>query len=338
MAEPTPTPTPTPSPSLDPGDLADTAENFIDKVVDVNWWFDELLQPAIQALIIVVILLVIRFLLYRAVDRYVKRIEAGVEKETRETGEEKQRAMSLTARVVIGDDPIALRRRTQRAETIGSLAKTIIGVVIWTMLVLMVLGQFGFNLTPLIAGAGIVGVALGFGAQSLVQDFLSGVFMLMEDQYGLGDIIDMGEASGTVEDVSLRVTSLRAVDGVVWHVRNGEVVRVGNMSQGWSRALLDVGVGYGEDVGKVRNVLTEVAHAMSEESGWRDKFLEEPSVLGIQDLAADSVVVRMTIKTTPGDQWEIARELRQRIKHRFDAEGIEIPFPQRTVWMRTPKD
>jgi small conductance mechanosensitive channel len=177
-------------------------------------------------------------------------------------------------------------------------------------------------------------VALGFGAQSVVSDFLSGVFMLLEDQYGVGDIVDLGEASGVVEDVHLRVTRLRAVDGVVWYVRNGEVVRVGNMSQNWSRALLDIGVAYDSDVPRVKQLMEQVARELAADDAWAPLVLAEPEVWGVEQLAADAIVVRLVVKTVPGEQWGVARELRQRIKERFDAEGVEIPFPQRTVWMR----
>jgi small conductance mechanosensitive channel len=206
--------------------------------------------------------------------------------------------------------------------------------VILSIAFLMILAEWGFNLAPLVAGAGIVGVALGFGAQALVSDFLSGVFMLLEDQYGVGDIIDMDGTEGTVEDVQLRVTRLRSVNGVVWWVRNGEVTRVGNMSQNWSRAVLDVGVAYDSDIARVRELMADEANALYADEQWGTLLLEEPEVWGVESLGNDSIVIRLVLKTLPGEQWRIARELRERIKGRFDAEGVEIPFPQRTVWVR----
>ena len=142
-------------------------------------------------------------------------------------------------------------------------------------------------MAPLIASAGILGVALGFGAQSLVKDFLSGIFMIFEDQYGVGDVIDAGEASGTVEAVGLRVTRLRDVDGTVWYVRNGEIQRVGNMSQNWARTVLDVSVAYTEDLQRVRRVLQEVAHDLWYDDEYRGKIIEEPEVWGVQSLDPD---------------------------------------------------
>ena len=150
-------------------------------------------------------------------------------------------------------------RRAQRALTMGSLLRSIVTGVIAVIVLIMAIAQLGYNIAPLIASAGIIGLALGFGAQSLVKDFLSGIFMIFEDQYGVGDVIDLGEVSGTVEAVTLRVTRLRGIDGTVWYVRNGEILRVGNQSQNWARTVLDVSVGYGEDLARVRRVLKEVA-------------------------------------------------------------------------------
>ena len=172
-------------------------------------------------------------------------------------------------------------------------------------------------------------MAIGFGSQSLVRDFLSGAFILVEDQFGVGDIVDVGEASGTVEAVSLRTTRLRAIDGTVWHVPNGEIRRVGNMSQHWSRALLDIEVAYDTVVEHARAVIKRVADSVWSED---DGVLEEPELWGVEQLGANGVMLRLVVKTTPSQQWRVSRELRERIKVAFDEEGIEIPFPQQTVW------
>jgi small conductance mechanosensitive channel len=201
--------------------------------------------------------------------------------------------------------------------------------VIWATAALMCLGEVGIDLGPLIAGAGVLGVAIGFGSQSLVRDFLSGAFILVEDQFGVGDIVDVGEASGTVEAVSLRTTRLRAIDGTVWHVPNGEIRRVGNMSQHWSRALLDIEVAYDTVVAHARSVIKRVADAVWAED---DGVLEEPELWGVEQLGANGVMLRLVVKTTPSQQWRVSRQLRERIKAAFDEEGIEIPFPQQTVW------
>ena len=158
--------------------------------------------------------------------------------------------------------------------------------------------------------------------------------MIVEDQYGVGDVIDLGEATGTVEAVTLRVTRLRDINGTVWYVPNGEILRVGNMSQNWSRAVVDVSVAYSEDLNRVKRVLKEIAVDLWDDDDWRELIIEEPEVTGVELLAADSVNLRVMIKTLPMEQWAVARELRQRIKARFDHEGIEIPFAQRVVWHR----
>lgn len=225
-------------------------------------------------------------------------------------------------------------RRAQRADALGALARSVATAVIWLLAIFLILGAVGINLAPLIASAGIVGIALGFGAQELVQDLISGIFMLVEDQYGVGDIIDVGEATGVVESVGLRSTRIRAIDGTLWHVPNGEIRRVGNMSQQWARTLLDISVAYDTDVDAAMALITEVACIMAAEEGYADKFLEEPEMWGVEDFGADSIVLRLVIKTRPAEQWTVGRELRRRLKHAFDEVGVEIPFPQRTVWLR----
>ncbi|WP_244962980.1 mechanosensitive ion channel family protein [Nocardioides dongkuii] len=225
-------------------------------------------------------------------------------------------------------------RRVQRAKTMGDLLKSIITGILVAMFGTMILSELGVNIAPIIASAGIIGIALGFGAQSLVKDFLSGVFMIVEDQYGVGDVVDVGEATGTIEAVSLRVTRLRDLNGTVWYVPNGEIMRVGNMSQNWSRAVVDVSVGYSEDLVRVQRVLREIAHDLWQDEDYRGVIIEEPEVTGVEMLAADAVNLRVLVKTSPNEQWAVARALRQRIKARFDHEGIEIPFAQRVVWHR----
>ncbi len=230
--------------------------------------------------------------------------------------------------------PASAARHEQRAKAMGSLLKSVATGLIYAIAVVMILSEVGVNVAPLLASAGVVGLAIGFGAQSLVSDFLSGVFMIFEDQYGVGDVIDAGEAIGTVEAVSLRVTRIRDINGTVWYVRNGEIVRIGNMSQNWAQTVLDIQVAYSEDLHRVREILRDVAHDMWEDDEYRGKIIAEPEVWGIQSLDADGVTVRVVLKTAPLEQWGIAREMRERIKGRFDFEGIEIPFPQRVVWHR----
>ena len=224
-------------------------------------------------------------------------------------------------------------RRQQRAKTMADVLGRLANAVIWGIAVLVVLGELGINLAPLIAGAGVLGIALGFGAQSLVRDFLSGFFMLVEDQFGVGDVIDVGGAvggpgagvSGTVEGVSLRTTRLRDVEGVVWHVPNGEIKRVGNKSQQWSRALLDIEVDRDTDISKAIEVIKQTADAIWRDDGWRDSILSEPDVWGLEELGAQSMKIRLVVQTLPLEQWRVARELRARIKAALDEAGIETP-------------
>lgn len=275
--------------------------------------------------------MVVRWLLHRVVDRAVSRAARGVLPE-RVSRVARGRLRPKESTNVA--DLATSTRRVQRANTMGGLLKSIISGVLTAVIVTMMLSELGVDIAPIIASAGVLGVALGFGAQSLVKDFLSGIFMLFEDQYGVGDVVDLGEAIGAVEAVGLRVTRLRDVEGTVWYVRNGEIVRVGNMSQNWSRTVLDVNVSYREDLAKVRRVLREIAHDLWEDDDFKGQIIEEPEVWGVQELGIDRVVVRVTLKTAPLEQWAVAREMRERIKARFDFEKIEIPLPQQVVWHR----
>ena len=278
--------------------------------------------------------LVLRFVFHRLVDRLVGRAEDGVLPGRVSRFSLRRRRTAHVTAADAARNLATTTRRVQRAKTMGDLLKSVITGVLIAMFGTMILSELGVNIAPIIASAGIIGIALGFGAQSLVKDFLSGIFMIFEDQYGVGDVIDVGEANGTVEAVSLRVTRLRALDGTVWYVPNGEILRVGNMSQNWARAVVDVGVAYDEDLRRVKRVLLEVAHDLWTDEEFREVIIEEPEVTGVEALTADSVTLRVMVKTLPLEQWAVARELRQRVKARFDHEGIEIPFAQRVVWHR----
>jgi moderate conductance mechanosensitive channel len=229
------------------------------------------------------------------------------------------------------DSPIAAVRRAQRAQTIGSVLRSIATVVIGVMTILMVMTELGFDLGPLLASAGIAGVAIGFGAQTLVKDYLSGLFMVAEDQYGIGDVVDLGEASGTVESVGLRVTQVRAVDGTLWHVRNGEILRVGNSSQGWARAVLDIPVPYDADVEKVSDLILSSAKDLSADPDYRRLILDDPEIWGVEALTGESVVIRLAIRTKPLEQWGVARAMRARLKVDLDRAGLRIPLLNQTV-------
>jgi small conductance mechanosensitive channel len=291
-----------------------------------DWWVEILLDIPLKIALLIVGGVLTRFALHKIIDRVVARMAA--EPPAQVFGS------ARAARFMVAGAGGYSERRALRAKTIGSLLKSVVTGVVAAVVVVMGLEIAGYPVGPLLASAGIVGLAIGFGAQNLVKDFISGLSMLLEDQYGVGDVIDMGEASGTVEAVGMRVTRLRAVDGTVWYVRNGEVVRVGNSSQDWARAVVDVAVGYSEEPRRVRELLLEIAHSLADDEEFAPLLLEQPEVWGVEQLAADSVVMRLVVKTRPLEQWKVARELRERIKARFDAEGIEIPFPQRSLWIR----
>lgn len=279
----------------------------------------------------IAMVLLVGWIVSRIARRYVRR---GVERfATADRAGTRRRleALGLDAFDDDDDDP----RRAARATSIGGVVGSTTTVIIWTITILIAIAEAGINLGPLIAGAGIAGVALGFGAQSLVKDCIAGLFMLIEDHYGIGDIVDLGEATGTVEQISLRVTVLRDTSGTVWHVPNGEVQRVGNLSQLWSVAVVDVDVAYDSDLVRVRESLLTVVGEVCAEPEWSEVVLDEPEVLGVELLGPDAVTVRVNVRTSPGAQWRLQRALRERIKARLDDDGIEIPFPQRTIWVRS---
>ena len=310
-----------------------TDEDWLcDRVVELtdNEWLgaaaDWLIAKPVVIVLILALALLVRWLVFKAIARLVDRASDGVL--PNRSGDPGVQESTATAR-------IAAARRKQRAETMGGVLRSVTTFTLLTIAAIMALSELGVDIGPLIAGAGIVGIALGFGAQTLVRDFLSGLFMLFEDQYGIGDVVDLGDATGTVEAVSLRVTRLRDVNGTVWYVRNGEILRVGNMSQNWARSVLDVAVGYGEDLARVRTILEETCHSVWEDEDFSGKIIEEPEIWGVERMDPDAVIVRVAVKTAPLEQWAVARELRKRIKERFGLEGIEIPFPQRVIWNRS---
>lgn len=222
-------------------------------------------------------------------------------------------------------------RAPARAEAVEGILKNLVTVAVWVIAVLLIMSEFRINLAPLIAGAGIVGLAVGFGAQSIVADFLAGTFMLIEDQYGIGDVIEVNDVTGEVENISLRTTKLRDVKGTVWHIPNSEIKRVGNHSQLWSNAVLDLRVGLDADLRHCMEVMSEVADTLWQEThadGASGDIIEDPRILGVQDVGDSSVTLRMVVKTDPSAQWQIQRELRLRLIEAFTEAGISIPVPK----------
>jgi moderate conductance mechanosensitive channel len=288
---------------------------------------DVLVAKPAHILLIVVVAWVANRFLHRAIRRFTERIA------NPEAQERIQRLRRHAPDALQSHGPESLRSAA-RATTLSHLLRSATTVVVWTIAGVMILGELGVALGPLIAGAGIAGVALGFGAQSLVKDFISGTFMLIEDQYGVGDIIDAGEASGTVEAVSLRTTRLRDVNGTVWHIPNGNILRIGNMSQQWARALLDVSLATDTDVDHAQDVIKRVADSVWNDPDWHGEILEEPEVWGVERLGPDAIVIRLVVKTKPAEQFTVMRELRRRLLEAFAAEGVELPDPGRVVWVQ----
>lgn len=245
-------------------------------------------------------------------------------------------AYRILKRAIKDRDDIEKERR-QRAETLVKVFQAALRGIVVIVAGIYVLKQLRVDVTPLMASAGIAGLAVAFGAQPLVRDFFAGFFMLLENQYRIGDVIRIGDTGGVVEQITMRVTILRDLNGVVHYIPNGNVTMVSNMTQGWSRVVLELGVAYKEDPDRVMEVLREVGRELELDPTWSGCLVASPEVPGIEQFADSSVVIRMMFKTRPGDQWSVAREARRRIKKVFDAKGIEIPFPQRVVYHVYPE-
>ncbi|RSM51671.1 mechanosensitive ion channel protein MscS [Actinoplanes sp. ATCC 53533] len=270
----------------------------------------------VRIILIILIAVLIRWLLHRAIHRLTattsRAAMPALLKPLRERADKQQEA---------ADNTFIPERRRQRAEAIGSVLRSFVTAVVFTMAVLLVLGELGFNLGPLLASASIVGVALGFGAQSLVKDLIAGLFMLLEDQYGVGDSVDLGDAAGVVETVGLRVTTVRDMRGVLWYIRNGEIIRVGNKSQGWAMVVIDIPIGFVNSE-QATAVLREAAMALADEPEHATEFLEPPDVIGVEQMTVDGAVIRTIAKTTAEGQPIVQRELRRRLTEALETSGI----------------
>ncbi len=271
-----------------------------------------IIEIPIRIIVIIVVALVVRAILHRMVNRVVRPVHVGEVPPILRPF--KQRVESSRIFESVG---LASERRALRAATIGSVLKSTASFTILVISCLLILSELQVNLAPFIAGSSIIGVALGFGAQNIVKDFLSGMFMTLEDQYGVGDVIDFEKASGTVEAVGLRTTTLRDVNGTVWYVRNGEVVRVGNRSQGFAQVVLDVPIAAAADVAAASQAMLDVARAMHGEDQWAGVFLNEPEVQGVERMTLEETVIRLVVRVRPLEQWRVARELRRRIRERL---------------------
>ncbi|OKI04628.1 mechanosensitive ion channel protein MscS [Streptomyces sp. CB02923] len=275
--------------------------------VEENWatW----LTSGLQITLIIVIAVILRHVIRRTITKLIERMN---------------RTVTAAQGTALGGLLVNAERRRQRSEAIGSVLRSVASFVIMGTAALTVLSVLKINLAPLLASAGVAGVAIGFGARNLVTDFLSGVFMILEDQYGVGDEIDAGVATGTVVEVGLRVTKLRGPNGAIWYIRNGEVKRIGNLSQGWSTAAVDVMIAPDQDLDRAREIITTTGEEMSKAEPWNEQLWEAVEVLGLSEVHLDSVTISVSAKTMPGKAPGIERELRWRIKKALDTAGITL--------------
>ena len=262
--------------------------------------------------------------LNRLVRWLLRRLVRGLEHRYIQQPLESLRAKTPRA-LLASTDPLPSLRRSQRAEMIGAALANVASVAIWLVAAIGVLHVLGLRLGPLLAGAGIAGLVLSLSAQQMVRDFLSGIAMLMEDQYGPGDVVDAGPAKGVVERVGLRTTRLRAVDGIVWHVRNGEIERLGNESRDWARVLVDVEVARGTDLAQAMRTVEQAAHQVAQDEQWQPFLLEAPELWGVEEVKPASVTIRLAVKTRPSKRDDVARQLRASVEGALEQAGIPLP-------------
>jgi small conductance mechanosensitive channel len=326
---PTGSPTPSPRAAAAPScvatsDLCRTVYDWTHNAWLASSSYLIVIKP-LRILLIIVIALVVRWLVHRTIRRLVSRTAQG---------ESPVALKPLRLRLA---DATFRERRQQRAEAIGSVLLSLASATIFSIAFLMILGELGIQLAPLLASAGIAGLAIGFGAQTLVKDMIAGLFMLLEDQYGVGDMVDVGEASGTVEAVGLRTTSLRDARGVLWHIRNGEIVRVGNKSQGWGLVVIDLPIGFAR-VEEATEVLSRAAAEMAADPQWNEKMIGTPEVLGVEQLTVDGAILRTTVRAAAESQALVTRELRGRLTDALAAAGISRAMSAGRIYLRPPTE
>lgn len=282
-------------------------------------WAEQALGPAVRIVVALLAGALARLLLHRLIDRLAEQVAAG-------RGGLSSIERLAPAAVILNNGPLAAARREARARAIGSVLKSVVTGLVAGVVALMVVQEF-YDITPLLAGAGILGITLGLGAQSLVRDFLAGVFMIVEDQYGVGDTIRTGEVTGVVEAVGLRVTRVRDDDGGIWYLRNGDIQRLGNLSQGSGRAVVQLAVGYGEDLDRVRELALRTAREVLADPGLAELVEGEPAWAGVQRLGPSAVQVQVEVRTRAGQDAAVARALRAGIAARLAAEGVRTGEP-----------
>ncbi|WP_442974258.1 mechanosensitive ion channel family protein [Saccharothrix sp. NRRL B-16348] len=289
----------------------------MESTLAVEWWVTngpKIAEGALRIALTLIIAIIVRFLLRRLIDRM-----------TRGNGGRKPKLLKpLRERAPQALGALVSERREQRAKTIGSVLKSFVTIIVFGVAFIQVLTELGMNPAPILTSAGILGVAIGFGAQNLVKDFLSGMFMMLEDQYGVGDVVDLGPATGTVESVALRITTIRDTNGTVWYVRNGEILRVGNSSQGFAVAVVDLPLGYGANLASASEVLTKAVEDATGEELLAKDVIDKPQVLGVEKVTPEGITMRVTVKVRPGRQWAVQRALRAKLMPALDDAGISL--------------
>lgn len=286
------------------------------RIVGIGWTEAAAVIPNVLRIVGIVLgALLVRWLVFRGIRGFVTKAAAFDVHER-----------LLSARLLLGEEARQLaERRRQRLETLGSALRSLASFSITVVALLMVLQQLGVHTAPVLASAGIVAAGIAFGSQALVRDFITGTFLIVEDQFGVGDSVDTGPVAGTIEAVGLRVTQIRDDAGVLWYVRNGEIVRVGNRTQGWANATVDVPVPIKADLDHVRAVLEPAALSLRTDPDWREDVLQDPAVTGPESMALDNVGMRVTVRTPPSEKLDVERELRGRIHSALKEHGYGIP-------------
>ncbi|WP_288336693.1 mechanosensitive ion channel family protein [uncultured Gordonia sp.] len=286
-----------------------------------------LVERPIRIVCYIVGALIVRWVAHRLIDRATRGNPDGADRRAPALIRHLRERSPTGAKTPAATKAAVAQRRYQRARTIGSVLKSTVSIIVLTWAALAILSVLGVNIAPFIASAGVIGLAVGFGAQNLVRDFVTGVFMLLEDQYGVGDTVDLGEAIGTVESVGLRITTVRDVDGTLWYVRNGEIARVGNMSQEYAVARVEVPVSLRADLDRAQEVALDAAmRAVADDETLAADVVDEPRMLGVQEVASDRVVLRLTVTTRPNAQWAVQRRLRREILRAYDEHDIDLPY------------
>jgi len=283
-----------------------TLSNIIRNITP--WFFDHSIK--------IVAIIIIAYLIRKFVGIFIKKI---------------------IRKIIVSDHFLTKEAEIKREDTLISIFNVSLGILIWLLAFLMILQEIGIAIGPLLAAAGIAGLAFGFGGQYLIRDLISGLFIIMENQYRIGDVVCFDGTCGLVEDISMRMTTLRDLDGTVHHVPHGEIKKVSNLSKQFARVNLNMGIAYNSNLEQVISVVNKVGHELANDPAWKEFILKPPQFLRINDFGDSAIVIKILGDTKPLKQWDVTGELRKRLKIAFDQEGIEIPFPQRVIYQRSKK-